>query len=418
MITRRLLLLILFAGCDAAPGTADADAPLDAPVEVSRTSIPDPAPDSAGIQIVQNETASSRGELLVGATPLTVIGGDSSREGHELFRVKGALRLRSGNIVVANSGSSELRLFTPGGELVWSAGGPGDGPGEFRSLSTVFLLEGDSIAAFDVQLRRISVVDPEGLFVRSIPVGGPPSGPAPLARTPGGLYLMATAPVFSLADQGPTRTERLSMHMYRFSEDDGAAPVAEVPGLEIQIAPAGTFLPDGSPRYGRSPRLFGRSTTIVADALGWVVADNDRAEVQFWDPDGRLVTTARWESVPRVVTAEDVERDRAWDLAQRSNPDSAQLRQIWSQAPDPPETMPAFGTVLLDSEESVWVGEYRPRSEGTSREYGVLGRDGSWIGTAVVPEGLQILSIGSDWILALARDDLGVESIVLHSLTR
>jgi len=68
---------------------------------------------------------------------------------YQLFRVTGALRLASGGIVVANTGTSELRYYDEEGRFQFRAGGSGGGPGEFRNLNGVYQTGPDTILAFD-----------------------------------------------------------------------------------------------------------------------------------------------------------------------------------------------------------------------------------------------------------------------------
>jgi hypothetical protein len=90
-------------------------------------------------------------------------GGDPS---HELYRVSGAVRLTDGRIVVANSGSSELRYFDSNGDYLKSVGRRGGGPGEFTGDLKLLPYHGDSLLVWDARLRRFSLFDLNGAFVR------------------------------------------------------------------------------------------------------------------------------------------------------------------------------------------------------------------------------------------------------------
>lgn len=90
---------------------------------------------------------------------------DGAQE-YQLFRVTGATRLSGGRLVVANSGTSQLRYFGSDGEFLFSVGGYGLGPGEFRDLKGVYEVAADTILAFD-EIGRTSYFDADGQFVRS-----------------------------------------------------------------------------------------------------------------------------------------------------------------------------------------------------------------------------------------------------------
>ena len=77
------------------------------------------------------------------------------------------MRTGDGRIVLANRGTYELRWYDVEGRFLWSAGRRGEGPGEFRWLTWATLFEGDSVLAYDSQLRRASIFSPAGEFVRA-----------------------------------------------------------------------------------------------------------------------------------------------------------------------------------------------------------------------------------------------------------
>ena len=101
--------------------------------------------------------------------PAVVIGGDVGVPMQELFRVTDALRT-NGEIVVANSGTSEIRFYDARGRHVRSVGRAGDGPAEFRLLYWVRPWPGDSIVAYDFLHRRLTFFDAQGGYGRDVSV--------------------------------------------------------------------------------------------------------------------------------------------------------------------------------------------------------------------------------------------------------
>ena len=69
--------------------------------------------DSSGVTIVKSDSPSwEEGEgWRLGAAPLVDIGVVSGDAAYELFRPLGAIRLGDGRIVVANSGTGDLRYY-------------------------------------------------------------------------------------------------------------------------------------------------------------------------------------------------------------------------------------------------------------------------------------------------------------------
>src|SRR5262249_52751757 len=78
--------------------------------------------------------------------------------------------LGDGRIVV--SARNELRWFDGDGRWIRTIGRDGSGPGEFRGI--YFLAaQGDSIATYDLGLRRFSVFDTAGRYARGTVLSDP-----------------------------------------------------------------------------------------------------------------------------------------------------------------------------------------------------------------------------------------------------
>ena len=65
----------------------------------------------------------------------------------------------------------------------------------------------------------------------------------------------------------------------------------------------------------------------------------------------------------------------------------------------------------------VWVGSYQADASAT-RAYHVYDTEGRLLARVATPPGVEVLEIGADYVLGITRDELEVERIVLHTLTR
>jgi len=134
------------------------------------TSDPAPEPrDSAGIRIVENERPAddSRLSWRMGPEPSVSVGDVTGEDPYLLDEVGDATILPDGRIVIANTGTNELRVFDPGGTHLATWGGEGEGPGEFTSLGAVERWRGDSVVAWNQSTRVVSVFDARGVVGRS-----------------------------------------------------------------------------------------------------------------------------------------------------------------------------------------------------------------------------------------------------------
>ncbi|MDE2754796.1 MAG: hypothetical protein OXI83_19675, partial [Gemmatimonadota bacterium] len=95
------------------------------------------------------------------------LGGDLHQEFDGVVR---PFVLPDGRLVVPNAGGYDIRVFTEGGEFLDGLGGRGEGPGEFMYLSAAWP-RGDTIEAFDGDLRRITRFLPDG-STEVVPIAG------------------------------------------------------------------------------------------------------------------------------------------------------------------------------------------------------------------------------------------------------
>src|SRR5690606_37189528 len=100
-------------------------------------------------------------------------------------QVRDAQRFEDGRIVVANGSGSDVRFYSADGLHLVTSGRAGDGPGEFRAPMKLSLLPGDSVAVFDLRAGRVSILDPQGAFVRDMPVPTPDGSRARVVGTLG-----------------------------------------------------------------------------------------------------------------------------------------------------------------------------------------------------------------------------------------
>jgi hypothetical protein len=377
--------------------------------------------DSAGITIVENVEPQSSAATTwrLSAEPTADIGVVAGDPGQELFAVSDAIRLANGNIVVVNAGTLELRFFRDDGSYLFSAGRQGDGPGEFQSVRWVQSFGDDSIVAYDVRHNRLSYFSIGGGFGRSVTLKSQDRMPYGFAI---GLFEDGTALWNTDQRIGQTGSYRQAELQYRFAAD-GESSIDSVgwsAGRDIFQFPF-----EGGSLGGPLP--FGRHTQYAVHGQQYYVATNDTYEIKVYASTGemRSVIRKRQENLP--VTEQDLDafqyemEPRFRRVAPRNR---QRARRIFEQLLLP-ETMPAFGrpssarkqTLHVDSERNVWVLEYNRRGDASVR-WTVFDPDGMLLGTLIAPDGLDILDIGSDYVIGVWRDSLDVEHVQLYDLIK
>lgn len=378
--------------------------------------------DSAGVRIVENSAPlwKEGEEWRVAAEPSLDIGVVEGAPAYQLDKVRGAVRLSDGRIVVANGGSKELRFFDAGGKHLASAGREGGGPGEFSTLSWIGRGQGDSVLAWDFRSRRLSVFTARGEFARSV--------------TPEGLELLVPTPVGTFADGSFVTPGGLD-----FSSGERKEGEYRDSTVYLRFAAGGKQLgrlgPFGATENFRSQSgpgasltsnvVFGRRTmlTLAGDRL--YAGENGRYEIREYTPEGALRAVVRREHEPVAVNEEDVRRhfeeeDRESDLSGFPPAARAQLLKMKEEqrAKLPHRnSLPAYADVEADEAGNLWVEEYRKPGDGQPR-WSVFDPEGRWLGTVSTPAGLDIYQIGTDWILGRTEDELDVQHVRLYRLEK
>lgn len=369
--------------------------------------------DSAGIRIVENPEAAPTGlDWSFSERPLVDIGGEGSPEDAELFQVRRAVRLSDGRIVVANAGSSDLKYFDPAGTYLLSAGGPGEGPGEFRNITYMARFAVDSILVYDGRLIRVAIYDPRGGFARNVQLET--TGEIPFAAVRAVFRdgsMLANG--FAEIDEGvvPSGLQRYGSRFYHYSPDGTV------------LAELGVF--DGSESYflavnggfGVYPAMFGRATQHLASGTSMYRAANDTYEIQIKESDGTLRSIIRRGATPITVQDRHVRLFRERQLAEARNDDARRMLTRALDGMPVPETMPAYARALVDDEGNIWVEAYRPPDVDTVT-WSVFSPDGVLQGELTGPPDFTPYQIGEDFMLGLWRDDFDLEHVQLYQLRK
>ncbi len=365
-----------------------------------------------------------------------------------LYGVTGAIRLRDGRVVVANAGARELKFFDSNGDFLASAGRAGDGPGEFRGLSLIGALEDGRIAAMDMLLGRVSVFSSDGAHDRTYRVS---RGIQAAGRRIHMYGFLANGTLVGLEEvEGEGVRERYgdypgSVLTFRspvvqpvlIDTAGQAVPFASAMPGDERLSQMETGSGDGSLRVGGVAQvpvpLLKSATVAVRD--GWVAIGHTSGSPATPGPPPITVYDAQGK--PRVVFALDV--------ASKEAVDAAGVRLAWvdewiSNLPDRRErrkwrpryeeflaatavSVPAFKSLALQEGGNVWLevfdpsaGENAPSRWRVQAAFDMKGIGDSGANTVVLPPGFRPHDIGSDYVLGVWRDELGIEFVRMYDL--
>jgi hypothetical protein len=356
--------------------------------------------------------------------PSASIGVVDGPEALQFTRISGALRVPDGRIVVANQiDPPQVRVFSSSGGHILSIGRAGQGPGEFRSISWIKLIDHKTIAAYDPSSARVAFFTLTGEALPSLDL--PPSRFGTLAHYAlvdllpdgSGLGRPKTVAPFSASEPGRGKASIVRIDL----ETGKPRSIALVPDAEYTVV-AG---PHGTQRTKLV--RFGLKASI-AHAKGRIFyASGDEMSVDEFDLEGNPVRTFSRPYERRPVTEADLDAEEEVTLAElpaeyQNGKSRREIRRIPHG-----ELMPATGSaedgvaatpvILLDDLGYLWVQEFAgPRD--AERMWSVFDPKGDHIGTLSVPRAFLLRQAGADYILGIHRDELGVQSVQVYSLRR
>ena len=356
--------------------------------------------DSAGVRIVEahvpvwNETTRWR----LDPEPLLDLHGNGSHYAHVFSLVRGMRWLPDGLIAIANTGTNEIRLFTPAGGFVASAGGEGDAPGEFAEMRLMAVV-GDSVFALDRD-GSVTVFGPGAALVRTMTLA---EGIESLhSLDDGTLVAEAMIPAQVPDTPGFTRAPRA---LLRF--DLGGAlldSIGRTAGNEWYDDHR-TFA--GTPLFPRRSHLYTRGGRIYYGPGGLM-------EVRELSPSGKLLRILRIPDYPLELGDEEVQAERAARAAEAPDFARAGLENVPA-----PGTRPAYSDLLVGPTGAIWLRPYVGTAEQDEpAEWLVLDADGTWLGGVEVPANFRIWDIGMDAILGTWVDETWAQHPQVLRLSR
>lgn len=378
--------------------------------------------DSLGVEIVLSHAEAGFGTpWVVSAEAVLRIGKGREEEPYLFGSIRGLTRLPDGSIVVLDGQSNELRRFDPQGNHLVSFGGEGGGPGEFRSVrggiqraaDTLLVLDGDAtLARFSPDGRLIAESPGRGLRAGEESTPGDWLGVLPDGVLWGLRNLPASAPALGVVDRNPMQvviSDPARTHVTVLGEYPGQA------SLETQW-------------YGGYYPVFMTFPSPNRAPSGILVGDNQTFTIDLYDSTGALLR--------RMAYPEGIAPPEPWQMdalqaalqAQyEARPESRRIPEAnfrqWLTAMPEPEGWPGFSHLLGDELGFVWALEYvptdfTPAETFSARRALVFHPSGYLMGSLELPGNVTVVEIGSDYVLGVETDSLGVQEAVLYQLTR
>lgn len=470
MITRRARSGIAFSAVhrDLFPGLVSLLALFAAACSETPEEPPPPtftATDSAGVRVVVNSAPQwGEGEgWQVTPDPVLTLGTVDYPIEQQFQRLGEVTRLGDGTVVVLEIDDAQLRAFDPSGDLLWTTGGIGDGPGETRpyddTRAVLTRLLGDTLQLQNGQARvRFS---PGGDLLEHVKVDYTRFrrwGRIFLQYCPFDAYFLQDAIVFcatawleASGSDSPTREQTVMRTDWSLDRLDTLGTFFRAVRASLEMDYSVVL---AGPEYNdlMRERFGGRRTHRVSSPLGpkgilrvgvrdrprLLYARNDRYRIEVWDIlTGTLSMVVERRAPRRARTQEETTYALQWGVFMLPGNDRTDLDPAddrW-QALDSLSIAEDF---LLDDLGFLWVRRGPSTSEGdegvtseftdyTGREWvfpgpsglhDVFRPDGVYLGTVQLPHDLEVEEIGADYVLGKTTDDLDIQYVRVYGLDR
>ena len=383
---------------------------------VSCTATDAPSPefavrDSAGISIAESASPLLPERLVLRDSTALVIPGDFGAPTHYFEQPEYALENPDGSVVVGDQGSRRLYWFSPDGELLGQAGGPGEGPGEVQAVYGLERCGADAMVVEEV--RRLSVFGNDGEFRATVPITGHLTDfRAPILgadRNCTKVLLQDDVPLAVGPDAGVVDLPGV---IYWATFADGARDTV----ASIVRGQAQPWTLDG--RVGLSRVPFGRSAVFAVHDERVYVGEGRVPELHVFEATGQT-RRIRWNAPSLAITDEDWDHfEESYADFLREYPEERDLVPALESYVRP-DFRPAYASMRVDGAGRVWLqhyGSYGPFSPDPSSEWTVIGADGRWLAEVTLPEGLTVLTVGGRFVIGLVRDQLDVPEVRVYPL--
>ena len=352
------------------------------------------------------------------AQPVIRIGSESDTSA-QFQRIVGVMRMASGEIVVANAGTSELRVFTPAGRFLRSLSRRGQGPGELENIGRI-LRAGDTVLAIELApgaVRMSTFTLASGFGSRlAVRASNAPQGVSPLARLSTGELVVSRGtfrPVFPVA--GALTRDTMTVGLLR---------VAEPPGAVVWFGdfPNNSWLGYSSPsmRNGVGFTRFPLGPSLVVAASGdraWL-GDSESGAITILDAAGRRVGQVQVPVRARPFVDAALARAKQAALADAATDDQkARWENVYGGS-HRPRMAPLFTRFTPAPDGGMAIELFEEEDRAVARSTLVLDRNGQAVAGFVVPPNVVVHELGADYLLGVHFDPEGVEQVVQYRLQR
>ena len=325
-------------------------------------------------------------------------------------------------IIDSSRASTYIRRYDSEGTFLNNVGRMGQGPGEYQRVQAIKPTPDGNLALWDTRLRRVSIMQPDGIFVASFAADSGLSSSKMFQVDPDGNFYVLTWET----DPDDSRAARIMSYL-KYSEAGVYLETITMPRTGLAI--------DGRwvlPTNDGFLRPFEHQVVSMITTHGHVVSGhNDDYSLEYSDGGEVLFRVEReWEPIPLHP-----EERAQWVARQAyiSQPIPASVPvnvPLNPKYPPIPETKPAIVGLWPGEDGTVWVQRYTVAHERTdlpARDadddrprltwwqyptFDVFSPEAEFLGTVTMPHGARIALRHSDYIWTVQPDEHGEDTAV------
>jgi hypothetical protein len=376
--------------------------------------------DSAGVAIIENPATglwnsssqwSLEEELRIGS-----LEGDLEYQFGQIGLIAVDSRDR---IFVLDMQARDVRVFSPDGMYEQTIGQPGSGPGELGAqVGALFMGPGDTLLVPDLANQRVNRYAPNGTSLGSFPLRLEEGLPMSIVATRTGVVAEQVRPL-SLPEQPALD----SMDFIVTLATDGSV-------LDTLMRfPPGAGI-DLSNERGPQRTLFAAEPVwTLSDDMNLFFGITNEYRISVFDPEGNLRRIVTKPVEPPPVTERD--KEMMWEVIEQQVRDAVppeafmEFMQRARQSIGFAEYFPAFVSMSIGPNGSIWVQHLRPPAEVTeeeletydmtqdigSRDWDVFDPDGRYMGVVTMPDRFTPRAFVDDRVYGVWRDELDVQYV-------
>jgi hypothetical protein len=360
----------------------------------------------------------------------TMGGADQSK--WPLTRVGGVSIGTAGEIYVAQPLEPGLVRVGSGGSVLWQAGGPGEGPGEFSAISAIGVIA-DTVFVSDADQGRVSLFSAEGQLLATRPL----AARLEMQAVRNDLFIVAGWPVALLAD-GQAIAEPHVMGVAGLSADGVQRGHARIPLLRIDslgtVTDTLVWREDSGAIVGmvRGGKLFQVQAPFQELSLTAVMPKGQGVVIVRWtDPGEALVTITRidadgdtalhrtygYEPIPltRHALEPTLQELTVHPGGEPGAPETPEIERSLREYGLIPETLPPVTGLTVGRDGSIWL---RREDRGEANvAWTVLASTGEVSGVVSLPRRQSVMAAAPSFIVAVEEDAFGVPSLIRYDLS-